>query len=282
MHGPLHAGLTQRQRQRHSPLLGDALVRETETLARALQIVTNNALQDRRFRDLNEVLQSAVEDPETFMVIVSDRQGTGLPGRWRTLTLLASPTRPPAAGRSATRIRWVVLPVRAPASTLLLARRATLMEREIAASRRRHLLLTLTLTAAAALAILIVLQWSLSRPLAEIMRGVQSLGNSNRRSPVRVHGSAGELADLASAFNSMTAQIEEQQNLLRETEEARGAGAAPAPGGKVRGDRETFRRPGPRAGLPAERDRHAGRNDRRGTDSAPAPYGGKRKRSRTT
>jgi signal transduction histidine kinase len=114
----------------------------------------------------------------------------------------------------------VVLPLRAPASTLLLARRATVMDREVAASRQRHLLLTLTLTAAAALVILLVLQRTLSRPLAEIMRGVHSLGDLGRRSPVRVHGSAGELASLASAFNSMTAQLEEQQRkMLMEAEE---------------------------------------------------------------
>jgi signal transduction histidine kinase len=221
-----YALITQRQRE---ALLGDALIRETEALAHTLQIVTNNALRDRRFRDLNQVLQSVVENPETFMAVVSDRQGNQLAGAMESDLACVPRGLPPLAGPARLhrgwaecdgRIRWVVLPVRAPAAMLLLARRAMVMEREVAASRQRHLLLTLTLTAAAALAILIVLQRILSKPLAEIMRGVHSLGNIDRRSPVRVHGSAGELADLASAFNSMTAQLEEQQrSMLLETEE---------------------------------------------------------------
>jgi signal transduction histidine kinase len=220
-----YALITQRQRE---ALLGDALIRETEALAHTLQIVTNNALRDRRFRDLNQVLQSVVENPETFMVVVADPQGNGLAGAVesdlacvpRGLPPLARPARPLHGwAECGGRIHWVVLPVRAPAATLLLARRAMVMEREVATSRQRHLLLTLTLTAAAALAILLVLQRTLSRPLVEIMRGVHSLGDLGRRSPVRVHGSAGELASLASAFNSMTAQLEEQQRkMLTEAE----------------------------------------------------------------
>jgi signal transduction histidine kinase len=222
----VYALITQQQRE---ALLGDALIRETETLARTLQIVTSNALRDRRFGDLNQVLESVVEDPETFMITVSDRQGNRLAGAVESHLACVPRGLPPLAGPASPlrgwaecdgRIRWVVLPLRAPASTLLLARRATVVEREIAASRRRHLLLTVALVTTAALTILVLLRKILSRPLAEIMRGVQSLGQGGPTVPVKVPGSAGELGALASAFNAMTEQLEEQrQRILREAEE---------------------------------------------------------------
>lgn len=93
-----YALITQRQRE---ALLGDALVRETGALAHTLQIVTNNALRDRRFRDLNQVLRSVVEDPETFMATVADRQGTRLAGAVESDLACVPSGLPPLAARHA-------------------------------------------------------------------------------------------------------------------------------------------------------------------------------------
>ncbi|HEV2131153.1 MAG TPA: ATP-binding protein [Longimicrobiaceae bacterium] len=221
-----YALLTQRQREH---LIGNGLIRETEVLAHTLQVVTNNALRDRRFADLDQVLGLLTQDPETFVAVVTDAEGQVLAGgRERDMACLRGVIREqePTAGdpsgwaKCGEWVRWVVLPVREPASLLVVARYATVMEHDIAASRERHLLLALALAVAATLAVILVLNRTLRAPLAEIMRGVRSLSGEGTPAPIRVSPAAGELGSLAVAFNEMAAQLEaRRRSLLRETEE---------------------------------------------------------------
>jgi two-component system NtrC family sensor kinase len=217
--------ITQRQRE---ALLRDALERETKTLAHTLQIVANNAIRDGRFADLNRVLGEVIQDPATFVSAVFDAQGRALAGGGdqdfgclRSSLAVRPPTEEQAGWADCGGlVRWVALPAVAPAASVVLARRGTVIEEFIATSRLRHLLLGLILTAAAGIAILHVLRRTLTEPLAEIMRGVRSLGGSEAPELVPVPRSAGELGDLALAFNDMVVELQRKQDsMLKLTEQ---------------------------------------------------------------
>lgn len=214
-------------RQREA-LLADALARETETLARTLQITTNNALRDERLQDLNDVLEQVADDPETYAAAVLSDSGTvfagGPPSAIGCLERYAPLARQIGeVGGWADcdgRVRWIALETRTPGSAIVVARRATVIERDIVASRWRMSLTTLALAMAAGLAIMVVLRTSLSRPLAEVMRGVQSLGAGTSPTEIRVGGGSGEITALAASFNEMAARLEDKQaSLMREVEE---------------------------------------------------------------
>lgn len=214
-------------RQREA-ILADALVRETDTLARALQITADNALRDERLEDLDRVLARVAEDPETLAAAVLGERGRVLAGgpaeavacleRYRPLASYLAELRGWADCDG--RTRWVVLETRLPGSVLVVARRATVLELDMAASRWRMFYTTLALAAAAALAILLVLRKTLSAPLAQVMEGVRTLGGPLPPSPVEVPRSAGEIGRLAAAFNEMAERLEaKRQSLLREVDE---------------------------------------------------------------
>ncbi|HEX8274373.1 MAG TPA: ATP-binding protein [Longimicrobiaceae bacterium] len=219
-----YAGITLQQRVQ---LLRGALIAETETLAGTLRIVTDNALRDRRFRDLSRVFGEVVADPETVVAAVTDPRGrviVGATGGDPACLRLVVPRGPVGSGGArgwadcGMRVRWVVLPAAAPAGAVVLARRATVIEHEVAATRRRLLLLTLALVTAAAGIVHGVLRRTLSLPLAEILRGIRSLGGQSPPLPIRVPPSAGELHELAGAFNAMAAELDERERRLREAE----------------------------------------------------------------
>lgn len=214
-------------RQREA-LLADALVRETDTLARALQITANNAVRDDRLDDLDRVLGRVAADDETYAAAVMGAGGRLVAGgpaeavacleQYRPLVTYLGELRGWADCDG--RTRWVVLETGLPGSALVVARRATVIERDMAASRWRMFLTTLALAGAAALAILLVLRTTLSAPLAQVMKGVQDLGGPLPPAPVEVPHSAGEIGRLAAAFNEMSERLEgKRQSLLREVEE---------------------------------------------------------------
>jgi signal transduction histidine kinase len=221
-----YAAVSTEQRVR---LLRHGLSGETEMLASTLQIVTNNALRDRRFRDLDQVFQELVADPETVVAAVTDEGGRvvagGVAGDPACLERLLPGPSVSAEGvrgwaECGARVRWVALPVRAPGGAVVLARRATLIEREVAASRRRLLLLTLVLTSTAAVIVHLVLRRTLSAPLGEILRGIRALGTPGTPEPIRLGPDAGELQQLADTFNAMVAELDERErSLVRQTEE---------------------------------------------------------------
>ncbi len=214
-------------RQR-AELVSDALARETDTLALALQAVTDNAIRDGRFEDLDGILRGVAEDPETFLVAVLDPEGRVLAGEEVALPACLPAdevTRPGSDGLRDwsdchDRVRWVSLSVRQPARALLVARRATVVERDEAASRFRILLTTLALAGGAGLVILVVVRWNLSRPLEEVMRGVRSVGGLSVPDRIELPRASGELRELAGAFNQMADRLEEKRRtLIQEVEE---------------------------------------------------------------
>jgi signal transduction histidine kinase len=103
---------------------------------------------------------------------------------------------------------------------MILGRRATVVDRDMAATRWRVFLTTLALVATAGVSILLVLRRTLSIPLAGIMKGVSSLGSPNPPLRVETPRVSGELHDLAVAFNEMADRLEgKRQSLIQETEE---------------------------------------------------------------
>ncbi len=217
---------TLRQRER---LMGDALVRETETLAHTVQIVANSAIRNRQTDRLDRVLGRILRDPDLAMSVVLDSAGRLMaggppeslacverllpsPGQRREMHVWAD-----CAGR----VRLVMLPVQRPAEVVVLARRTTDMDRDFAASRRQIAITSIALAVLGSLAILAVVRVWLTKPLANIMAGVQQLGGPQiRPQRVTVPRAAGELQRLAGAFNEMVERLDrEQRTLLRETEE---------------------------------------------------------------
>ena len=66
-----------RQRER---LIGDALVRETETLAHAMQIVASSALRNGQTAPLDRTLGRILRDPDTAIGAVLDPSGRLIAG----------------------------------------------------------------------------------------------------------------------------------------------------------------------------------------------------------
>lgn len=221
-----YAMISLRQRE---ALISDALIRDAENQARTLQIVLNNALRDERFTDIRRVLARVGDDPETFASAMLDRGGhvhTGGPADAVTCLIEQRPEIL-APGREVRgwadcggRVRWVVLPLADPGSAVVLARWATVVDEDMAGTRWRVFLTTLVLAMAAGLSILLVLRRTLSTPLAGILRGVRSLGGPETSVRVEVPRTAGELHELATAFNEMADRLEgKRRSLIRETEE---------------------------------------------------------------
>ncbi len=210
-----------------SELISEALIRETETLAQALRAVTDNAIRDGRYPDLDAVLSGVSEDPETFLVAVLEPSGRVLSGGSDALpgclAVEALQAPPPGGIRGWAdcqgRVRWVSLSVRDPARALVVARRTTVVEQDEAHSRVRISLTTLALGGGAALVILLVLRWTLSRPLARVLQGVRELGGPSAPEPIRLGRWAGELQYLAEAFNEMANRLaEKRRSLMTEVE----------------------------------------------------------------
>ncbi|HEV2149846.1 MAG TPA: ATP-binding protein [Longimicrobiaceae bacterium] len=221
-----YAAITLEQRVQ---LLRDALIGETETLASTLRIVTDNAVRDRRFRDLDRVFQDVVGDPETIVAAVTDDRGrvlaggaTGDPACLRSIQRRAGADPVGVRGWAdcGMRVRWVALPADAPAARVLVARRASLIEREVADTRLRLSVLTVMLAAATALIVHLLLRRTLSLPLGEILRGIRALGGPHPPEPIRLGPGAGELQHLAETFNAMVTELDaRERRLVQETEE---------------------------------------------------------------
>jgi methyl-accepting chemotaxis protein len=196
--------------QERQALLRDGMRRDTETLARALQTGATSALRQGRDADLDEILRAVVtQDEEVSASVVLDAAGEPIAGGAVDLACLRAAL--PAAGRAAgaargwaecaTRVYWVSLPVPPPGAALVVAQREVLLNRAVSAALRRQLLLTLLLMATVALTIVLVLRRSLSEPLAGLVRGVRALGAGDAAARIDRGAGAGELAELAGAFN---------------------------------------------------------------------------------
>ncbi len=213
------------QRQR---LIGGALVRETETLAHAMQIVASSALRNGQVAALDSVLARIHDDPDIAISAVLDPAGRVIAGGPAD-SLACVSTLVARAGQLAEthawadcggRVRLVILPLKRPAEVLVIARRTTVMERDTAASRRQLVITSLALAVLGSLAILVVLRRWLTGPLAEVLVGVRRLGGPAVPAPIAVPRAARELQDLARAFNEMVERLDgKQRSLLRETEE---------------------------------------------------------------
>ncbi len=216
--------------EQRATLLRDALIRETETLARTLQIVAENDAGESGGEELNRVLEGVLADPETYAAVTIDDAervlsgGTdgGTDGGTECLDAILRDlpsTTAEAQGWTECdeRVRWVLLPSGTAGAAVLLARRATLLERDVNASRLRLLLLTLVLAGTAAIVIFFVLHRALSAPLGEILRGVHLLGTAGGAERVVVPPAAGELHELGAAFNRMADQLDaRRRSLLRQ------------------------------------------------------------------
>jgi signal transduction histidine kinase len=221
----IHGVTTLRQRER---LIGDALARETETLAHAMQIVANSAIRNGQTAPLGRVLGRILRDPDMAISAVLDSEGRLIAGgpaeslgcvrdlAGRTGQLAEMHVWADCGGR----VRLVVLPLRHPAEALVIARRTTVMERDSASSRDQIVLTSLALAVLGSLAVLGVVRVWLTSPLDRVLSGVRQFSGGALPRPVEVPRSARELRDLAVAFNEMAERlIEKQRVLVRETEE---------------------------------------------------------------
>ncbi|MFW6206673.1 MAG: sensor histidine kinase, partial [Gemmatimonadota bacterium] len=217
---------TQRHRE---TLLGEAHVRDTEMMAGLLAQVVSNAARDGRGEDVGPLLERAREHPEVMALALVDSAGSVLAG---TLPRDAGCLRPAveaarsrSAGRGSVecggRVDWAALPGGAHEGFLLVARRASALEREIAAGRRQVAAVTLILTLAGAGVIALILRRTLSRPLDRMLEAVERLGRPRVDDPVRVPPFPGELGELATAFNDLDRRLAEKKRWIVEEVEER-------------------------------------------------------------
>jgi signal transduction histidine kinase len=215
--------LSQRER-----IIRNALVRETETLARTMQIVASAAVRNGQTASLDRVLGRIVADPDMAVSAVVDPRGVVMAGGPRDSLdcirpVIARAGRVPeihAWADCGGKVRMVVLPLPAPAEALVIARRTTVVD-EVQASSRRSIFLTgLALALLGSAAIVLVLRRWLAAPLAQVLAGVDQLGGPEIPRPIAIPRAAKELRDLAAAFNEMVERLQgKQQTLIRETEE---------------------------------------------------------------
>ena len=221
----IYGAATLRQRER---LLQASLVRETEALARAMQIVANSAMRNGQTASLDRVLGRVLRDPDTAIGAVLDPAGRLIAGG--PADSLACIDRLVArAGQLSEmhvwadcggRVRLVVLPLARPAEALAVARRTTVVDQITAASRRDIALTGLALAVLGSLAILAVVRLWLTGPLDRILSGVRGHGGPALPQALEVPKGARELRSLALAFNEMVERLEgKQRTLLREAEE---------------------------------------------------------------
>ncbi len=214
-------------RQREQTI-GDAMVRETETLAHAMQIVANSAVRNGQTGPLDRVLARILRDPDMALSAVLDPSGRLLAGGPAD-SLACVDTLVARRGQLSEmhvwadcggRVRLIVLPLQRPAEALVIARRTTVMDRATADARRRILLTSVALAVLASVAILVVVRVWLTAPLARVMAGVRGLGGPALPHAVEVPRGATELRALAHAFNEMVERLDgKQESLIRETEE---------------------------------------------------------------
>lgn len=213
---------------RRSRLIGDALIRETETLAHTLQIVANSAIRHEETPSLDRVLGRVLEDHEIAIAAALDSSGAVLAGGPRDGLSCVAPL-VARRGRLAEyrgwtdcggRVRIVVVPLERPAEVLVIARRTTIMDRDTAAAIRSIVFTNLALAVFGTLAILVVVRRWLTTPLDAVLQGVRHLGGATLPSKIVLPGGAAELQQLAQAFNEMVDRLDRnQRSLLHEVEE---------------------------------------------------------------
>lgn len=210
-------------------LVAATIERETAALALALEAVANDATPADAPRELDPVLRRVLEGEDVSVAALTDQDGRVVSGgppalppcvasvvAQRPAALLEQWTRCPG-GR-----QLVVVAPRRDGGALVLTRGAALIDRDLAATRRRILLTTLALAGLASLAILVVLRLALTRPLARIMEGVRATGGPLPPAPIPVPPprEARELRELALAFNEMVERLEgKRRSLAQEVEE---------------------------------------------------------------
>jgi two-component system, NtrC family, sensor kinase len=215
--------------QQRQELLRGELVRDTETLGRALQAGINHSLRrDERIEGLDEMLRAAVVGADIFASVLLDPAGEVVAGEAADLTCLRRhiPAAVLASGAGsgwancAPEVYWVALPILPPASAVVVAQTGALLDRSVSAELRRQLLLLFALLLTVLGLFPQILRGRLVGPLGEIMRGIRVLGERGEMPPIRVDRSAGELSELAATLNQVAEQLAEQRHqLVHQSEE---------------------------------------------------------------
>lgn len=210
-------------------LVAATIERETAALALALEAVANDATPADAPRTLDPVLRRVLEGQDVSVAALTDQDGRVVSGGPRTLPPCVDSVvarRPAALFEEWTRCpegrQLVVVAPRRGGGALVLTRGASLVDRDLATTRRRILLTSVALAGLASLAILLVLRLALTRPLARIMEGVRSTGGPLPPAPIPVPPprEARELRELALAFNEMVERLEgKRRSLAQEVEE---------------------------------------------------------------
>lgn len=214
--------------QHREALLGEAHLRDTEMMAHLVAGVLSDAARDGRMEDVEPLLERAREHPEVLTLGLVDSDGGflagGLPSEDGCLSSALDAARARSVRRGTAecdgRVDWAVLPGGVHDAYLLVARRATALEREVATARRQIVGVTLILTLAAAGVIVLILRRTLSRPLDEMLSAVERFGRPRFDEPIAVPEHTGELGELAAAFNDLDRRLEKKKEwIVREVEQ---------------------------------------------------------------
>ena len=220
----MSAVVTLKQR---NDLISEAIARETDSLAQAVEVVANSAIRNDRVDNLDRILHRILLNPDLAVGAVVDSSGRMIAGAATDATCMAPLIQRASRtgglqgwARCGERVRVAVRPLERPGAWLFIARRATTLERDQAMSVAQIALTTLALVTLASLAIVGVLRIGLSRPLSSILAGVRQLGGPSVPRPIVVPRSARELEELGTAFNEMVERLEGKRlELLQEANE---------------------------------------------------------------
>lgn len=207
-----YGAITQRQREH---VLGNSHREQTGVMARLLQDAVRDEVRSGRTVDASRVLTRAAANPDFVMAALLAPGGrvlAGVPGQQLGCVRAAARASGAASGRASCggRLSWAAVPVQPGPATLLIARRPVALQRDLMASRLRHLALGVALIAAAATAAAVVLRRSLGAPLERLAVAVRAL-EEGKQVHVEIPG---ELAGLAGSFNQMTARLEERRRRM--------------------------------------------------------------------
>lgn len=207
---------------------------ETTAYATALAVAFHHAIRDVKRENVQDILNEVSRVPTVYGVLVYDETGA--------LQFAADSLRRPTplppevlhhilAGHAATLERELdgeavfsaVHPVHGPrgriTGALEVAQPLSLIGEELARTRNRYLGVTIALVLAVAGVTLWLVTRTVSRPLEQLVEGVNAVGQGDLQRRIPVHAPA-ELASLARAFNAMAERLQEARTTMaREADE---------------------------------------------------------------
>src|SRR5581483_10016367 len=206
-------------------VLEKAMHNEVRAHAHTLQIALEGLYQADRTEEAQQLINSLSRNPRVYGVLLFDADGKV---EMVSDPLVADEIRYPdevrqvvATGVTVETIRRIrkqevstIMPIRVGTErrgAFEIAQPMSFIRADVALARRQIGVITLLLFAVITLAVVVVFSYSLIRPIRELLRGAAALGRGDLDYRVVVPGKGNDFARLASEFNRMADNLEDQR-----------------------------------------------------------------------